>query len=79
MEPECEKKGNLRLQLASWNLSDFLLCLESKTEPSVAKAQNYIGGWGDTTQHYLYWKRGTGHRTYLLDEWNKSGGDTAQH
>ena len=37
---------------------------ENKTEPSVAKEQNYMGG---------------GHRTYLLDEWNKWGGDTAQH
>ena len=66
------------LHLANWNFTDFLLWLESKTEPSVAKAQNYIGGGGDTAQKYLYWKRG-GHRTYLVDEWNKSSGDNAQH
>ena len=59
------KINNLWLHLASWNLPDFLLYLESKTEPSVA-------------QNYMYLKGG-GHRTYLLDEWNKWGGDTAQH
>ena len=56
------KKANLWLHLASWNFPNFLLCLESKTEPSVAKAQNYRGG----------------HRTYILDEWNKWDGDTTQ-
>ena len=36
------------LHLANCNLTDWLLCLEYKTEPSVAKATNYIGGnnWG---------------------------------
>ena len=29
----------LTIELASWNLSDSQLCLESKTDPSVAKAQ----------------------------------------
>ena len=32
------------LHLASWNLPDSQLFLQSKTEPSVAKAPNYIGG-----------------------------------
>ena len=60
-----KKKNNLWLHLAKCNFSDFI-CLDYKTEPSVAKSQKY-----------LYWKRGT--PTYLLDEWNKSGGDTSQH
>ena len=33
--------------------------IESKREPNVAKAQNYIGG--DTTQKKIYWERGTPH------------------
>ena len=37
--------------------------LESKTEPSVAKAQDYMGG----------------HRTYFVEKGNNWGGDTAQH
>ena len=53
------KKANLWLHLATWNLLDFLLCLESKTESSVAKEQNYMGG--DTAQKKLYWKGGTPH------------------
>ena len=69
------KKNNLWLHLASWNLTDFLVCLESKTEPSAAKAQNYMGGI--PYRKICTGKRG--HRTYLLDEWNKWGGDTAQH
>ena len=40
--------------------------LESKTEPSVAPHRNICTGRG-------------GHRTYLLDDWNDLGGDTAQH
>ena len=39
--------------------------VESKTETSVAKAKDYIGG---------------GHRTYFLDwvnNWGREGGDTA--
>ena len=47
--------------LASWNLPNSQLCIESKTEPSVAK-ENYI--WVDTTQ-----KKGIlegGHRTLTL-------------
>ena len=35
--------------LARWNLLDYQLQLDSKTEPKVAKAQNYMGR-GDTTQ-----------------------------
>ena len=30
------------LHLATWNLPDFLLCLESKTEPSVAISQQKL-------------------------------------
>ena len=33
-------------------MPDFLLCLESKREPSVAKEQNYMGG-GDTAHAFL--------------------------
>ena len=32
------------VHVAGWNLPDSQLCLESKTEPNVEKAQNYIGG-----------------------------------
>ena len=32
---------------------DSQLCLESKTEPSVAKAHNYIGSGGN-----IYWGQG---------------------
>ena len=69
------KKANLWLHLASWNLPDFLLCLESKTEPSVAKKQNYMG----RTPHRknVYWSEG--HNTYFVEWWNNWGGDTAQH
>ena len=31
-------------ELTNWNLPDSQLCLESKTEQSVAKAQTYMGG-----------------------------------
>ena len=46
------------------NFTDFLLCLESNTEPNVAK-------WGGhhTKNHKL---RGGGHRTYFLD-WGTIG------
>ena len=74
--PSNSLKNNLWLYLASWNLTDFLLCLESKTEPSEAKAQNYMG---DATPHKKIITGRGGHRTCLLDEWNKCGGDTAQH
>ena len=56
-------------------ITDFLLCLESKTEPSVAKKQNYMGGGHHTEKFVLE----GGHRTYLFDELDKRGGDTAQH
>ena len=72
------KKVNLWLHLQSWNLQDSQLCLESKTEPSVAKAQNYMEGGGDTAQkkrilgggdtaHTLLMGKqlGWGHRTTL--------------
>ena len=58
------------------NLPDSQLQFESKTEPSVAKAQNYTGGRHRTEK--MYTGRG-GHRTYFVDESNKWGGDTAQH
>ena len=69
-------KANLWLHLASWNFPNFLLCLESKTEPSVAKAQNYRGG--DTAHTFLMSGTngvGTPHnfeRKHIL-----GGGDTA--
>ena len=50
----------LTIELASWNLSDSQLCLESKTDPSLAK------GGGDTAlKTDIYWKGG--HRTYLIE------------
>ena len=39
--------------LKSWNLPDFLVCLESKTEPSVAKEQNYMWGGHHTEKFVL--------------------------
>ena len=57
-------------------MPDFLLCLESKTEPSMAKAQNYRGG--DTAHTFLISGTngvGTPHnfeRKHIL-----GGGDTA--
>ena len=42
-------------------MSDSQLNLESKTEASVAKAQNYIGGRG--TPHRKNVNREGGHRT----------------
>ena len=61
------KNNNLWLYLASWNLLDFQLCLEPKTEPSAAKAYEY------TAQKNVYWKGGP--CTYLLDEGNNWGGE----
>ena len=58
---------------SSWNLPDYQLCLESKTEPSVAKG-------GDTTQKTDILEGG-GHRTYLIEirtlHIHYWGGDTA--
>ena len=72
------KEANLWLHLPSWNLQDSQLCLESKTEPSVTKAQNYMAGGGDIAQkkrtlggrdiaHTLLMGKqlGWGHRTTL--------------
>ena len=67
--------------------------LESRTEPSVGKAQDYIGGntaqikriLGGGTPHILLGlveQLGLGwgrHRTNFVDEGNNWGGDTAQH
>ena len=62
--------------------SDVLILLKSNTEPSVAKAQDYMGG-GHCT-YFLDWVKnwgleGGGHRTYFVEEGNNWGGDTAQH
>ena len=50
--------------------------LESKTEPSIAKAQDYMGGTPHRKNLYWEWGRG-GHRTYFLDwvnNWDVEGG-----
>ena len=65
------KKANLWLHLASWNLPDFLLCLESKTEPSVAKEQNYMGG-GHRTEKFVLEGGDTAH-TFLMSGTNGVG------
>ena len=56
------KKSNLWFHLTSWNLPDSQLCLESKTESSVAMG-------GTPLRKNIYWKGGTPHVPY----W---GGDT---
>ena len=51
------QKNNLLHNLASWNLPDSQHCLESKTEPSVVKAESYIElHWvgGDNAQKNVY-------------------------
>ena len=54
-------------------MSDSQLHLESKTESSVAKAQNYIGGGGgDTAQKNVNWEGGTPH--ILPKQGDKCGG-----
>ena len=65
------------LYLESYNLPEFMLCLESKIETFVANTQIYIGGWG--TPHRKICSGRGGHHTYLLDESNKSGGNTTHH
>ena len=50
--------------------------IESKTETSVAKAQDFMGGGHRREKRYT--GRG-GHCTYFVDEGNNLGGDTAQH
>ena len=55
----CMKKK--KLNLSSWKLADSQLCLESKTEPSVAKAQNYMEGGGDTAKKKHILGGGTPH------------------
>ena len=47
------KKANLELHLASWNLPDSRLHLESKAEPNVAKAQNYMEGYTARKKYIL--------------------------
>ena len=58
-------------------LSKFSTLLRIQDRAKCGKGTELHWG-GDTAQKYLYWKRG-GHCTHLLDEWNKSGGDTTQH
>ena len=79
------KKNNLWLHLTSWNLPDSQLCLESKTDPSVAEwggdtaQKTDILEGGDTAHTLLRW----GHCTYLIGVGSPYiaywGGDTAQH
>ena len=45
--------SRLTNELTSWNLPDSQLHIESKTEPSVAKAPNYIGRGGDSAHTFL--------------------------
>ena len=64
----------------SWNLPDSQLCLESKTEPSVAKALNYIKGGGGHRTEKTYSGRGRGDTAHtLLMGGNNWDGDTEQH
>ena len=64
------KKANLWLHIASWNLTDFLVYLESKTEPSAAKAQNYMGGYH--TEKFVLERGDTAH-TFLMSGTNGVG------
>ena len=59
------KKANLWLHLASWNLPDSQLCLESKTKPGLSKAQNYIGV-GTPHRKNVCWKEGGTAYTVLM-------------
>ena len=83
---------NLWLYLASWNLPDSQLCLESKIEPGVAKGGNrtenrHTGRGGHHTYLIevgtLYTLLGWGHPTCLIAVGTLHiaywGGDTAQH
>ena len=64
------------LYLASWNLPDLLLCLESKREPSEAKEQNYMGG--DTAHNFLMsGTKGVGTPHNIERKHILGGGDTA--
>ena len=54
------EKANMWLNLTSWNVPDSQLHLESKTELSVAKAQNYMDG-GTPHRKKLHWEVGTPH------------------
>ena len=60
--------ARLTTELTRWNLPDSQLCLKSKTEQSVAKAQNYIGGRGHCT--YIFGEQLSGKKHIL------GGGDT---
>ena len=60
-----------------WKLPDSLLCLESKIEPSVANALNFIRGGGGTAYIFLIGGkvgRGLGHPKYVVDEGNTWSG-----
>ena len=61
------QQGPSNRHLASWNLPYSQFCLESKIEPCVTKAQNYIG-WGNPHRKIVYLMGG--HRIYLFDERN---------
>ena len=67
------QKNNLWVHLASFNFPDSQLCLESKTEPRLEKAPNYMEGGGTPNRKNIYWG---GHRTYFLDGGNNWGWDT---
>ena len=81
LEPH-NKNTNLWLHLASYELADSQLRIDSKTEMSVAQAQNYIGGGkgGDTPSKKLVLEGGRQYdSTCLFDEGNNWGVDTSQH
>ena len=60
-------------------MSDSQLNLESKTETSAAKAQEYIFFWGgDTAQKKCILGGGTPHIVHEGNNWSGDG-DTAQH
>ena len=54
--------GLVNFNFTSWNLPYSHFCLESKTEPAMTKAQNYIGG-GHRTENESTWR--LGHCTYF--------------
>ena len=67
------KKNNLWLHLASWNFSTLL---RIQDRAKCGKGTELHCGGGHCTEKFVL---EGGHRTCLLDEWNKWGGDTAQH
>ena len=57
-------------------LAIFSTLLRIQDSAKCGKGKELHGG-GHRTEKFVL--EGGGHRTYLLDEWNKWGGDTAQH